>query len=43
MENVSVAVATAETGTGLGLKEHVGAALPVTTGEMLHERVTLPV
>jgi hypothetical protein len=28
---------------GLGLRLHVGASTPVTTGEMLHERVTVPV
>ena len=43
VENVSVAVATPLTGTGLGLKLQVGAALPLTTGVMLHDRVTLPV
>lgn len=43
VENVSVAVATALIATGLGLKLHVGAALPATAGEMLQERVTLPV
>jgi hypothetical protein len=43
VENVSVAVATELTATGLGLKLHLGAALPLMTGEMLHERVTVPV
>jgi len=31
------------TDTGLGLRPQVGAVAPVMTGEMLHERVTLPV
>lgn len=31
------------TETGLGTRLHVGAPTPVTTGEILHERVTVPV
>ena len=31
------------TDTGLGLRLQVGAVAPVMTGDMVHERVTLPV
>lgn len=43
VENVSVALARPpSTETGFGLKLQVGAAPPATTGEILHDSVTLP-